>query len=153
VGGWAAFTQIRFFWLRAARALVALHGYLPGRRYGVGSDDETRLSHAESCAWVRPGPWIDPRDGFDYAKALQSVELPPMLFLAGADDPCLGHPQDVRALIRELGPQEVEFRLLGRQTGNRHDYGHIDMLTHRFAPEDHFPDVLKWMRMDAAARG
>jgi pimeloyl-ACP methyl ester carboxylesterase len=151
VRNWQVLTHIDFFWHRAAPALIALHGYLPARAYRAGSDDETRLSHAESMAWVKPGLWVDPRDGFDYGKALPTAELPPLLFLAGAGDRCLGNPQDVRALIRELGPQEVEFRVLGRRTGSRHDYGHIDMLTHPDAREDHFLDVLKWVRTETEA--
>jgi pimeloyl-ACP methyl ester carboxylesterase len=146
VSNWEKKLKIDWFWNSSARALVKLYGYLPAAKLGVGSDNESELSHLESVKWVKPGPWIDPRDGFDYEKALTRAELPPMLFLAGRKDRCLGHPQDVRCLIRELGPQEVEFRLLGRGTGARHDYGHIDMMTHPEAAEDHFLDVLKWVR-------
>jgi pimeloyl-ACP methyl ester carboxylesterase len=142
-----ALAQIDFFWHRAARALVALHGYLPARAYGVGSDDESDLSHAESSQWVKCGPWIDPRDGFDYGKALREIDLPPLLFLAGAGDRCLGHPKDVRSLIHELGPRpSVEYRLLGRSGGCRHDYGHIDMLTGPHAREEVFAEALRWVQ-------
>lgn len=138
--------KIDFFWLRAARAIARTWGYLPAKQLRVGADNETNLSHLESKLWVQPGPWIDSRDGFDYEKALRGVELPPMLFLAGQNDRSLGHPQDVRALIRELGPQEVEFRLLGKRTGALHDYGHIDMLTHPDAERDHFPEAVKFLK-------
>ena len=61
------FSQDRPFWNRGARALVALHGYLPARENIGWAFRTTRrdFSHAESRAWVRPGPWVDPRDGFD----------------------------------------------------------------------------------------
>jgi pimeloyl-ACP methyl ester carboxylesterase len=144
--------KLEFFWHRAARLLTRLHGYLPATRYGIGSDNESARSHAESRGWLRPGPWIDERDGFDYGKALSAAELPPLFFFAGSRDQALGHPRDVRALIRELGPQEVEFRLLGKATGNQCDYGHIDMLTGRGAAEDHFLDALEWVREQSRPR-
>ena len=104
VRNWEVRLKIDFFWQRLARAMVAAYGYLPARKYGIGSADESDLSHRESTLWVRPGPWIDPRDGFDYGAALPAAELPPLMFFAGAQDRCLGHPQDVRALIREIRP-------------------------------------------------
>lgn len=143
--------KIDVFWNRVARGFVRVYGFLPARRLGIGGDDETDLSHAESREWVKPGAWVDPRDGFDYARALGRAELPPMFFLTGLRDTYLGNPGDVRALIRELGPQEVEFRVLGRAMGNLHDYGHTDILTHTDAEQDHFLDVLKWAR--EAVRG
>lgn len=136
-------------WLGLAPIVTALCGYLPARRLGIGADSETRRSHAESAAWVRPGPWIDPTDGFDYAAALADTALPPILAFAGAADRALGHPDDVRDFLAECGRGPIEQRLLARARGHRRDYGHIDMLTAPEAVEDHFPAVLEWIRANA----
>jgi pimeloyl-ACP methyl ester carboxylesterase len=149
VRNWERKLKVDLVWNKLCPFIVKTWGYLPGRKLRIGSDSETKLSQLESKAWVEPSDWVDPRDGFDYAAAAKSAELPPMLFLAGHRDRALGHPQDVRALIRELGPQEVEFRLLGRHTGALHDYGHIDMLTHPDAVRDHFPEAVRFLKAQA----
>ena len=133
-------------WLRLAPLVTSVCGHLPARRLGIGSDSETRRSHAESAAWVRAGPWLDPVDGFDYAGALAGVELPPILAFAGAADAALGHPDDVSDFLAECGRGRKAYRLLARTAGHRRDYGHIDMLTAPEAGDDHFPAVVDWIR-------
>lgn len=145
VSGREKFLKIDLFWNFFARLIAWFWGYLPAREWGLGADNESRLSLSESVAWVKSGPWVDPRDGFNYGTEIKKAGLPPMLFLAGAKDDALGHPEDVRDLIAECGTQEVEFWLLSKLRGNRHDYGHIDMLTHPDAVADHFSDLLLWM--------
>lgn len=144
---------IDLVWKGACTVLAALFGYLPARRFGIGSDDETRRSHRDSVAWVRErSAWVDPADGFDYAEAARAADLPPMLYLAGAADRCLGHPDDVRRFMAESGSADAEFRLLATATGHRRDYGHIDMLTHPDAPHDHFREVAEWLNRHALNR-
>ncbi|MCC7441058.1 MAG: alpha/beta fold hydrolase [Bdellovibrionales bacterium] len=140
--------KIHLLWNRFSFWMVKRHGYLPARERGFGSDNESRLSHWESVRWVRPGPWVDPRDGFDYGAALAALdpdEKPEMLFVTGAADRALGHPGDVRELILEVGPGPKRFEILGKAFGNRADYGHVDILTHPLAPEDHFPRLARWL--------
>ena len=137
---------IDLYWMRLARLAALAFGYLPSRRLGLGADDESRAFLAECCAWVRPGPWIDPKDGFDYGAALlAATDLPRAWYLAAANDPCLGHPDDVRDLMEEAGQADARFGLLGRATGHLHDYDHVTMLTHRDAQGDHFPAVAEWL--------
>lgn len=137
---------IDLYWMSAAPLLARAFGYLPSARLGLGSDDESRGSLEECCTWVRPGPWIDPRDGYDYGAALLGAsDLPRACYLAAANDPCLGHPSDVRDLMAEAGQADARFELLGRSTGHHHDYDHVTMLTHRDAAKDHFPRVAAWL--------
>ena len=137
---------IDLYWLRAARLLARIFGYLPSARLGLGSDDETARAHEQGQGWVRPGPWIDPADGFDYAAALAAApDLPPAWFLAGAADACLGHPADVRDLMAEAGLAQARFTLLGRAAGHRRDYDHLGLLVHPDAADDHFPAVRDWI--------
>ena len=141
---------IDLYWLRLARLAALGFGYLPSRRLGLGSDDESRASLEQCCAWVRPGLWVDPADGFDYGAALALADdLPPAWYLAAANDPCLGHPDDVRAMMAEAGQADARFTLLGRAGGQRHDYDHVTMLTHPDAAKDHFPSVQRWLTEQA----
>jgi predicted alpha/beta hydrolase len=130
-------------WLCPLSCLVA--GYLPARQLGIGSDSETVASFRQSAAWVKEDAWID-ADGFDYGSAIKKVTLPPIWYIAAANDHALGHPEDVRRFMESAGEQQRRYTVLSRQNGNRRDYDHIDMLTHGDAVEDHFPQVLAWLR-------
>ncbi|PIQ26302.1 hypothetical protein COW36_15070 [bacterium (Candidatus Blackallbacteria) CG17_big_fil_post_rev_8_21_14_2_50_48_46] len=136
---------IEAVWKRFAYFLSALYGYLPARAWKFGSDNESSLSHHQSVCWVKAGPWIDPEDQFDYGQALKEIDLPPALFLTGVKDRCLGHGEDVQRFIAELAHPGAEFHLIGKQGGYKHDYDHIDLLTHQDAPADHFKFVLRWL--------
>ncbi|CUA86590.1 MULTISPECIES: alpha/beta fold hydrolase [Gulbenkiania] len=137
--------EVDFMWNIAARVLIRAFGYLPARRIGLGADDETDKSHLQSREWAKVQPWVDSHDGFDYGAAARSVTLPPALYLAARNDPCRGHPEDVRRFRDESGPHLSRLHLLARATGHRHDYNHVSLLTHPEAPQDHFPLVLHWL--------
>lgn len=131
--------KVDFFWKFFCRVLVWVYGYLPANRWGIGSDNESARSHWECVRWVKPGPWIDPTDAFDYGKALRENPAPPILFMGGSRDQSLGHPFDIRRLAEESCAQDYDFELLL-------GYGHVDMLTKPRAVQDHFPRVLEWLR-------
>ena len=139
------FTKLELGWKRLFPLVSAVLGYLPAHRLGVGSDVETRQSLRASNRWVRPGHWVDPDDGFDYAAAAGSVEFPPSFWLTGAQDRLLGHPQDVRVFMRECQLNEDSFIVVGRAQGALHDYDHINLMTHPAARQDHFPRVAAWL--------
>lgn len=142
---WQRRVHIGLVWNLVSFGITRSLGYLPGAKLGLGSDSETRQSHADSVRWVKSKSWQDP-DGFDYAKMLQSLRLPRQLHLAGPWDHALGHPDDVRRFQAELGGgDESQYLLLSRQHGFKNNYGHIDMLTHPQAPQDHFPAILRWL--------
>ncbi len=142
---WQKRVHIDLFWNRISFLYTQLFGYLPAARLKLGSDSETRLSHRESVRWVKSQAWKDD-DGFDYRAKLQALNLPPQLHLAGPRDFALGHPVDVRRFQAELGGgPKSRYQLLSRQHGFKHNYGHIDMLTHPDGPSDHFPMIRDWL--------
>lgn len=133
-------------WSLAGIAATEVKGYLPAKSMGMGSENEPSTFYKQVNRWVYSKAWKDPVDGFDYGKALRNTVLPPVLYFAGKADKVLGHPKDVRRLAEETGAENSKFVLLGKHTGNLRDYGHIDLLTARECPEDHFPAALKWYR-------
>ncbi|AXE36187.1 alpha/beta fold hydrolase [Chromobacterium phragmitis] len=145
--------EVDFMWNTASRWLIRAFGYLPARRIRLGADDESDKSHLQSKLWAQPKPWVDSDDGFDYAAAAEAGHLPPILYFAAANDPCRGHPEDVRRFRDESGPHLSRLHLLGRRAGHLHDYNHVSLLTHPDAPRDHFPLALDWLagRCDAVA--
>ncbi len=151
VKNWCKRMQLDLMWNGLGRILTAIFGYLPARLFHLGATDETKRYHRQTLDWIRPGPWIDPYDRFNYAAAAQATRFPPTWFVAGAGDACLGHPDDVWAFMGEHGDQPLKFSILGKEEGHFHDYGHVDMLTHPDAPEDHFPLLVEWLKNDHEA--
>lgn len=144
---WAYYDMLWVRWHLMGRLFNLLYGYLPADRFGFGADGEPREHFRQVSAWLGPtSRWVDNVDGYDYGAAARSMVLPPALYLAGVDDPVLGNPRDVHLLMEETGQDNATFRLLGQEHGNRVDYGHNDILTHPLAVDDHFPEVLDWMR-------
>ena len=89
-------------------------------------------------------PWIDPQDYFDYGQAVSELILPPTLHIAGVKDKALAQTIDIQKFMDESGKGIQKMHLYGRKHGHKHDYDHIDMLTHPKAHEDQFKDVLEW---------
>lgn len=139
------YLKVELVWNRLAFAMGKRPGYLPAKKYRLGSQNETRKTHRQCVEWVRYRRWVDSDDGFDYGRAATVTTLPPTLYFAGLKDLSLGHRFDVRAFKAESGDHEGRYVLLARRNGHEKDYDHINMLT---APEcviDHFPDVVAWL--------
>lgn len=143
---WAWFKQVFLGWHMMARIFILFYGFLPAKKFKMGSDDEPKNHYRQINKWLKPGSkWIDNIDGFDYGEALSSKELPPLLFLAGKNDKLLGHPVDVKILADEVKNTPKDYWLLAKSEGFAVDYGHIDMLTHKNAPKDYFGKIVDWM--------
>lgn len=149
IGTWSPkkLLMIDAAWSGLGSLLTRSYGYLPAKKWRMGSDDESMHSHRETNQWVMDKAWLDPRDGFDYAAALKKQSLPPALYMTGAGDTVIGNPIDVHRLMLETGnDQPNQLIIAGKNTDFKHNYGHVDLLTHRDAPADVFPNVEAWMR-------
>lgn len=138
--------EIDLMWNWVLRGVTRRVGYLPARRLKFGADNETNKTHWQIKRWAKASPWVDSDDGFDYGAAARHTRLPPALYLAAQNDPCRGHPHDVKRFRDESGPHVSRVHLLGRRTGYRHDYDHISLLTHPDAAQEHFQLLLHWLR-------
>lgn len=137
--------KLSFFWRRVAPKITAKYGFLDAVKYKVGADAETHRSIAESNLWLKPGPWQDMVDGFDYHAAAKKVSWPPSWHFAAINDRVLGHPNDVKLFAEESNPS-AKFTLLSKANGNKLDYDHINMLTDKRAVTDHFPLLRDWLK-------
>jgi pimeloyl-ACP methyl ester carboxylesterase len=144
VKGWRKLLFINFGWNWYGDRLVKKHGYLPAHKMRMGNEDEPGEYYMDAAKWVRETAWLDPTDGFDYHQNFD-FELPPMLFITGRGDKILGHPKDVKRLMEEVGPVNATYKVIGKDTGHLHDYDHINLLTHKDAPKDHFKLVLEFL--------
>ncbi|MGB1248876.1 MAG: alpha/beta fold hydrolase [Chitinophagales bacterium] len=147
IRNWEYFTQLIINWHLLGNFFMWVYGFLPAKRFGFGAENEPRVHFYQINKWLgKKSKWIDNVDDYDYGDALQKCNLPPCLFLAGKKDTLLGHPQDVKLLMSETHNDKNEYWLLAKEKGFAQDYGHIDMLTHRNAKEDHFMKVVEWMK-------
>ena len=137
--------KVDVVWNVLGKMLSFIYGYFPAKNLKIGSDNEPRRYHRQLVKWVYAKKWIDPEDGFNYNEGLKKVSIPPTLYVAAINDTFLGHPEDVKKLMNEVGNEGNKFILLSRETGHLHNYNHINMLTHRDANQDHFPEVIKWI--------
>ncbi len=138
--------KINFFWYFFGFIMVKRHGFLPAKKIGFGSDNETAKSHAQSTVWVKGKPWVDPQDNFNYEKAFKKIKIPPLLLLTGTGDHCLANTKDIIKFYNEIGNENTKYQFIGKKFGNKNDYDHINLLTHQDAINDHFPIVLEWIK-------
>lgn len=137
--------KIKLMWQWVSPMVAKRKGFLPARKIGFGSDDETIKSHQQSMLWTKTISWIDSDDNFDYQQACQNIEWPPSWFIAAINDKALGHPKDVKLFMHESAHQHSKYTLLSKAEGFLQDYDHINMLTDAKATEDHFPQIVQWL--------
>ncbi len=144
VKGWRKLLYIDLAWNWYGDRLVKKHGYLPAEKMRMGDQDEPKGYYYDATQWVEEEEWVDPTDQFNYANHFD-FELPPMLFITGKGDKILGHPRDVKRLMDEVKPKHSTFKVIGKNSGHLNDYDHINLLTHKDAPKDHFKLVLEFL--------
>lgn len=140
------FRTIDLGWTLLGSAATFFCGYLPAKKLRMGSDDEPGKFYFQLNRWVYSKNWIDPETHTDYRAKLRTLRLPPLHFYTGIHDRLLGHPRDVQRLADETGQPHAAVHILGKHNGNRHNYNHINILTHPDAVNDHFPEVLELFR-------
>lgn len=79
----------------------------------------------------------------DYRAALRNFEMP-LLAIAGSGDR-LASPETVHIAIDETASADKRFLELGSRRGHSADYGHVDLILGRQAPDEVFPQVADWL--------
>lgn len=145
IKSWEKRWKVDLFWNIVGTTVSEIKGYLPAKSLRFGSDNESKQFYKETNQWVYSNDWIDQRDGLNYPQALKKLNVPPIMSLTGVLDTVLGNPYDVQFLLQEANAHDHRYVEVGKKYGFKHDYGHIDILTHPEAPQDHFPLVLEWL--------
>jgi pimeloyl-ACP methyl ester carboxylesterase len=121
-------------WRRAVGALVA---DVPG---GVAR---------QLAGWVERDRFESADGTYDYRAALAGVRVP-LLLVAGTGDALVPAAAVERGRALLGGP--VEVLVAGRTGGLGGDYGHLDLVLGRSAPEEIFPRVAGFLAAHAAPR-
>ena len=87
----------------------------------------------------------------DYASLLGEVNVPSFFLVGQLDN--MATVGAVKYAYKRVSSQEKGFRLFGRISGDRADYGHDDIIIGKRAKKEVYPEILKWLdahrRMDA----
>jgi polyhydroxyalkanoate synthase subunit PhaC len=91
--------------------------------------------------WVQMARWAT-GEVFPYAPAWRETDLP-LLVIAGDQDP-LVTPDDARACFEDAGSRDKHLEIF-EPFEHRVHWGHIDLCTGRWAPEEVWPCIGDWM--------
>lgn len=144
-------TRFRSQWLSGliyslAPLLIKAAGLFPLKRLGIGSSDQSAGCFNDYRQWSESADWLDLKDGFSYAQAAANRPWPASIYIASKTDTVLGHPQDVRRFISSLGEHDSRLLLLSRRDGNKRNYNHNELVSHRDGDSDYFPTLLQWLQ-------
>lgn len=87
---------------------------------------------------------------FSFRDNLHRIEVP-LLIIAGSIDR-LTPPEDLRYVFDRVSSPVREFVVIGREQGASAEYGHVDLILGKNAPEDVFPTILAWLERHDGVR-
>ena len=118
---------------------------------GPGMEDMGRGTWDQYGAWLESGRITSADGAVDYTAGLAKIRVPALVFAGRVDHAAA--PWTVLAGFDALGSADKRFELLGRGWGQRHDYGHGDLLMGDWVEEEVLPQVADWIeaRLSGAA--
>lgn len=81
---------------------------------------------------------------YDFESKLGNIRCP-ALVLSGSVDK-VATPASVRACVERLTGADVRWRQMGIPSGDRVDYGHVDLMMGRAAPDEVYPVILDFLQ-------
>ncbi len=100
--------------------------------------------------WSLSGEFRSCNRSVDYRANLSRITTP-LLVIAGAADR-LASPAMVRPAHERVGSARKEYREFAVHCGDSADYGHVDLIFGRRAPEEVFPVVSAWIENELSRR-
>ncbi len=94
--------------------------------------------------WYQENHFASLDGQFSYHQSLDKIKAP-WLVLAGSVDGLTPLP-DVYFGYDQIGSKKKKFIVFGREFGYQADYGHLDLVLGRYAPQEVYPEVLAWIK-------
>jgi pimeloyl-ACP methyl ester carboxylesterase len=104
----------------------------------------------EFARWYETRAMSDRYAMFDFTDHLERITAP-ILIIAGSKDG-LTPPRDLEHVYERVASRDKAFRIIGRQQGFAHDYGHADLILGLHAPDDVYPVILEWLEAHREAK-
>lgn len=110
-------------------------------KYVIGDISRGQLLQAKR--WVNENRLCSADGKIDYLDGLENATTP-TLFLVGSLDR-LAPPASVRIAYDKLGSEHKKMIVIGKDSGLKTEYGHVDILLGRDSPTHVFPKVADWI--------
>lgn len=121
-------------------------------RHGV--DDLASPLVFQYNVWYREKDFHNHYETLSYQENFHRITAP-VLFVAGAGD-ALTPIRDIQFIYDRISSQRKRLLVVGKDSGFSSDYGHVDMVLGRRAPEEVYPRILEWVgehdRVDEIAK-
>ena len=105
-----------------------------------------RAKLRQLAQWSLTGEFRSCDGTTDYRANLSRITVP-MLIIAGAADR-LASPEMVRFAFDHISSPQKRYREFGTRSGDSTDYGHVDLIFGRRAPEEVFPVIGEWIERE-----
>jgi pimeloyl-ACP methyl ester carboxylesterase len=93
--------------------------------------------------WLRRDAWDTLSPAMDLRAGLARVTCPVLLMAGSAD--VLSPPENMRGTLTDLGCADKTLVVVGKERGDKQDYGHGDLIFGAHAPEEVFPFIARWL--------
>jgi predicted alpha/beta hydrolase len=127
---------------RIVPIVIQMLGKVPGPLFGLGPEDEVSGFLNQWCQWNRSGQWVG-KDGFDYDKALKSINIP-IVLIAGAND-LIAPPKGCQRIFHSIGSTQKKYVLCSKANGYMENYSHPRLIASRNAKIEIWPIVLEFI--------
>ena len=139
----AAPSRPRKWLLRGLSLASRIHGSIPGRRLGLGIQNEPHALMEQWFDWNISERFMG-EDGFDYLENMRLLTLP-VLSLSGSADTLIAPPAACRKYLQSFGGGRNHSIECGRANGFSADYAHASVLHSRAAMNEIWPIVFHWL--------
>ncbi|MFO0959478.1 MAG: alpha/beta hydrolase [Isosphaeraceae bacterium] len=113
------------------------------RVYGYTLEDLSGRALKQMDPWLKAGHLTSADGTIDYANHLDRIQNPTLL-IAGDGDIMVDIPS-TEATFAKLGSPDKTLLRFGKKEGHVDDYGHCDLVWSRHAPDEIFPEIVKWL--------
>jgi predicted alpha/beta hydrolase len=110
-------------------------------RRAIGNPARAKLQ--QLARWAANGSFTTYDGSIDYRARLRHVDVPTLMVAGGMDR--LSPPESVAPAYELLATATKRFIVVDRAHGFRSDYGHVDLIFGRDAPDEVFPLVAAWI--------
>jgi pimeloyl-ACP methyl ester carboxylesterase len=130
-------------WIRVGMNPHNIDRRLAGRALRRSLHNVSLAKLRQLAVWSADQVFRSADGSVDYRSALRHFDLP-LLILAGTDDR-LASPASVRLALNEVSSSDKTYVEVGERSGFSADYGHIDLVLGRHAPDEVFPRIGSWL--------
>ncbi|MBV70686.1 MAG: hypothetical protein CMH52_04985 [Myxococcales bacterium] len=93
--------------------------------------------------WYEGDGFATNEGGYSYIEGLERITTPTQLIVG--DDDKLAPPDDIQFIYDQIKSEQKRIKILGQATGCRFDYGHVDPVLGKWAPEEVWPLFDDWI--------